>query len=348
MIRFAMRLLLCRTAVFLALVSLFPPCGPVAGEPVVADAAGRTVELPEKVEKILVTCYGGVTHQLVVLGAEDRIVGQPSMKQFPQLLKMRPGLAAIPDAGSFDNINIEEIVRLAPDMVFAGIISKKGNAKIEEIGLPLVTMYIGKARIGVMKEEFLRTGRILAREDKAKALVAYWDATLGLVRERVGAIPPEKRLRVYYADTDILHTEGGAWWTQDLLSFAGAVNVAEDIGQARETTMEKLLEWDPEVIVVSRTLGQADKVAGILKDPQLRDLKAVRSGRVHEFPIGAFWWNRPSPEAPLGFLWLAKTLYPELMADIDLKKETVDFFKTFYGYELSDAEYESFITGPKP
>ncbi|NMC51070.1 MAG: ABC transporter substrate-binding protein, partial [Desulfovibrio sp.] len=220
--------------------------------------------------------------------------------------------------------------------------------KIEEIGLPLVTMYIGKARIEVMKEEFLRTSRILGREDKAKALVDYWDAKLGLVRGRVGTIPPEKRLRVYYADTDILHTEGGAWWTQDLLSFAGAVNVAEDIGQARETTMEKLLEWDPEVIVVSRTMGQADKVAGILKDPQLRDLKAVRSGRVYEFPIGAFWWNRPSPEAPLGFLWLAKTLYPELMADIDMKKETVDFFKTFYGYELSDAEYESFITGSTP
>ncbi|MFZ5812236.1 MAG: ABC transporter substrate-binding protein [Thermodesulfobacteriota bacterium] len=343
-----MRLLLCRAAVFLALVFLSLPCGPVAAGPAVTDAAGRTVELPEKVEKILVTCYGGVTHQFVVLGAEDRIVGQPSMKQFPQLLKMRPGLAAIPDAGSFDNINIEEIVRLAPDVVFAGIISKKGNAKIEEIGLPLVTMYIGKARIEVMKEEFLRTGRILGREDKAKALVDYWDAKLGLVRGRVGTIPPEKRLRVYYADTDILHTEGGAWWTQDLLSFAGAVNVAENIGQARETTMEKLLEWDPEVIVVSRTMGQADKVAGILKDPQLRDLKAVRSGRVYEFPIGAFWWNRPSPEAPLGFLWLAKTLYPELMADIDMKKETEDFFKTFYGYELSDAEYESFITGPTP
>ncbi len=348
MIRFALRSLLCRAALFLTLVSLFPPCGPATAGLVVTDATGRTVELPEKVEKILVTCYGGVTHQLVVLGAEDRIVGQPSMKQFPQLLKMRPGLADIPDAGSFDNINIEEIVRLAPDVVFAGIISKKGNAKIEETGIPLVTMYIGKARIEVMKEEFLRTGRILGREDKAKALAAYWDATLGLVRQRVGTIPPEKRLRVYYADTDILHTEGGAWWTQDLLSFAGAVNVAEGIGQARETTMEKLLEWDPEVIVVSRTMGQADKVAGILKDPQLQDIKAVRSGRVHEFPIGAFWWNRPSPEAPLGFLWLAKTLYPDLMADIDLKKETVDFFKTFYGYELSDAEYASFIDGSKP
>ncbi len=339
---------LCRAAACLALLALSLGASAPAAKISVTDAAGRTVEVPDQVKKILVTCYGGVTNQLVVLGAEDRIVGQPSMRQFPQLLKMRPGLAAIPDAGSFDNINIEEIVKLDPDLVFAGIISKKGNTKIEELGLPLVTMFIGKARIEVMKEEFQRTGLLLGREDKAKALVAYWDQKLDLIRERVKTIPQDKRLRVYYADAEILHTEGGAWWTQDLLTFAGAVNVAESICQARETTMEKLLEWDPEVIVVSRTMGDADKVHNILNNPQLRDIKAVRAGRVHEFPIGAFWWNRPSPEAPLGFLWLAKTLYPDLMADMDMKEETTYFFKTFFDYELSDTEYEAFIHGPKP
>ena len=42
-------------------------------------------------------------------------------------------------------------------------------------------------------------------------------------------------------------------------------------------------------------------------------------------------------------MWLAKTLYPEETASIDLKKETIEFYKTFYNYDLSDKEYESFF-----
>ncbi|OPY00115.1 MAG: hypothetical protein A4E58_00155 [Syntrophorhabdus sp. PtaB.Bin006] len=59
--------------------------------------------------------------------------------------------------------------------------------------------------------------------------------------------------------------------------------------------------------------------------------------------LGAFWWDRPSPEAILGIIWLAKTLYPEDMADIDLRKEAMLFYKTFYGYALTDREYETFF-----
>lgn len=332
---------------FAAIVLVFLVAAPssrvLAAQITVTDAAKRTVSLPDTVDKILITCYGGVTNQIVVLGAEDKIVGQPSMKRFPQLLKMRPMLAAIPDAGSFDNVNIEEVVRLDPNVVFAGIISKKGNKKIEDVGFPLVTMYIGKARIDVMKDEFLRSGLILGKQARAEALVAYWDEKLALIKERVRTIPEEKRLRVYYSGSDILHTEGGAWWTQDLLTLAGGVNVAESLGQARETTMEELLGWNPDVIVAARVKGKTNRIGNILGNPQLKDLKAVKTKRVYEFPIGAFWWNRPSPEAPLGFLWLTKTLYPELMADIDLKKETKYFFRTFFEYELSDEEYETFI-----
>ncbi|WP_034642982.1 ABC transporter substrate-binding protein [Desulfovibrio inopinatus] len=308
----------------------------------VVDATRRTVHVPAHAEKILITCYGGVTHQVVVLGAQDKIVGQPSMSRFAQLLKMKPELASIPDAGSFDNINIEEIITLNPDIVFAGIISKKGNAKIEDVGFPLVTMYIGKAHIDLMMDEFLRTGRVVGNEQRAQALVEYWKDKLDLVQDRVSTIPKEKRLRVYYMSTDILKTEGKAWWTQDLLDTCGAVNVAADIGPARETTIEKLLEWNPEVIVAQGVKGK-DRVHDILNDPRLRDLQAVKTGRVYEFPIGAFWWNRPSPEAPLGFLWLTQTLYPEAMNDIDMKRETKDFFKTFFEYDLSDEEYASFL-----
>jgi iron complex transport system substrate-binding protein len=80
-----------------------------------------------------------------------------------------------------------------------------------------------------------------------------------------------------------------------------------------------------------------------MANPKLKKLKAVTTGCVYPCPIGAFWWDRPSPEAILGILWLSKKLYPEVLADIDLKDESRIFYREFYGHELTDPEFEEFF-----
>ncbi len=98
--------------------------------------------------------------------------------------------------------------------------------------------------------------------------------------------------------------------------------------------MEKALEWDPDVIVVQ---GGND-LNELYAAEQIQEMKAIKNKQVFSCPIAGFWWDRPSPEATLGFLWLAQTVYPDYMQDIDLEAETKAFFKEFYGYELSDEE----------
>ena len=45
----------------------------------------------------------------------------------------------------------------------------------------------------------------------------------------------------------------------------------------------------------------------------------------------------------IGFMWLAKLLYPDYTREIDLEKETREFFREFYRHELTDEEYRSFF-----
>lgn len=119
--------------------------------------------------------------------------------------------------------------------------------------------------------------------------------------------------------------------------------MAADIGPARQVTLEQLLVWNPDVIVVHNDKGSISPDRSFKANQRMKNVKAVRVNRVHPCPVGAFWWDRPSPEAILGIMWLAKTLYPERMKGLDLKKETVSFYKRFYAYGLSDREYESFF-----
>jgi iron complex transport system substrate-binding protein len=315
-------------------------------EKTVVDSAGRTVRIPPAIQRIVITCYGGAAHEVSVLGGADRIVAQPSDRKFRQFLKMYPGLNGIKDAGSFNNVNLEEILSLSPDLVIAGVVSPRGNKKIENLGIPVFVVAVGRADLEVLLKEFRTVGAMLRAEEKAAKLVSYWRGMLARIQERIAAVPASKRKKVFYTShgsSSPLYTGGRMSWGHHFITASGGVNVAESLDFSQELTVEQLLLWNPDVIVVSNTQAVQSPVKAILANPKLKNLKAVMAGSVYPCPIGAFWWDRPSPEAILGILWLSQTLYPEALADIDLKHEARLFYRSFYGHELTDSEFETFF-----
>lgn len=308
------------------------------GEPrTVVDAAGREVAVPEKVDRLAITCNGGAAQELTILGASGRIVAQPDTAKFPQLRKMFPAYNDVVDAGSFDDVNIEEMIKADPDFIFVGVSSTQGNAKLEEAGFATYTMLIGWAGIDSLKQEFLNVGAILGNEEQAQALVSYWDEKIAMVEDAVSKVPEAERKVVYYTGKEITKANSSGW-TWPLIETSGGISALPE-GSKGEVNVEDVINWNPDVII---TQGNTD-ISGLLSDDRIQDITAIADGEVYQCPIGAFWWDRPSPESPLAFMWLAKTLYPDYTQDIDLKAETKAFFSQFYGYDLSDAEYNSFF-----
>ncbi len=303
----------------------------------IIDAEGREITFPENINKIAITCQGGTTHEVVIFGGADMIVAQPSMQKFPHLLKMYPQFNDVINAGSFDDVNIEQLLQQGPDIVLVGISSKKGNALIEDAGLPTYTMLIGWAAVDTLKQEFLNIGAMLHNESQAKALVKHWDETLADLNKVLEKIPENERKKVYYTGKVITKANNGDWGRSWIVGSGGICAVPDNL--SGDISVEQVMEWNPDVIITQGGNGTAD----LLGDNRIQDINAIKNKQVYECPIGGFWWDRPSPEATMGFLWLAKTLYPEYTQDIDLKQETKDFYKEFYKYELSDEEYEAFF-----
>jgi iron complex transport system substrate-binding protein len=150
--------------------------------------------------------------------------------------------------------------------------------------------------------------------------------------------PDDKRKTVFYASNKDLGTDTS--WGVSYVATSGGINVAKDLGDAK-VNPEKLAEWNPDVIIVQGSTDGKYPDKDIINNPQLSGLSAIKNGQVYNVPNGGLWWCRPSPESPLGFLWLAKTLYPDTFADVDMKKEMKTFFKTFYRYDLSDDEADA-------
>lgn len=336
-------------AIFLLLVSIC--VSPVFCDTVttknITDMGGKSVTVPADVQKIIITCYGGATQEVAVMGAKDKIIAQPP-QSFPTFLKMYPDLAKVPNVGSFDDLNLESIMKLNPDVVINSVTSSKGNGKLEENSIPVAQVYTGKATLDNIYNEFRMVGDLLNKPDQAEKLISYWDKKKALLNERISTIPENERKTVYYMLGGPLHTNGDKWWGHSFVTIAGGINVADSMGDVRDINAEQLAKWDPDVIVVSANEGSYVTDEAINSNPQLAGLKAVKNGSVYHIPMGGFWWDRPSPESPLGFLWLAKTLYPDKFSDIDMASETKEFFKEFYGYDLSDDDVKDILAAKAP
>ena len=64
----------------------------------------------------------------------------------------------------------------------------------------------------------------------------------------------------------------------------------------------------------------------------------MRAGEIYRIPQSPFsWFGRPpSVVRLLGCLWVLKVLYPDYARDVNMRSETVEFYRTFYGYEDFD------------
>ena len=308
----------------------------IARPATVTDAKGREVAVPERIERIGITCMGGALQTMSVLGGADRVVVTPSpAKSSPLLLEIFPQYESLPDAGTFDDVNIETIAAAEPDFVFVPSTSGKGNAQIEDIGIATYTLSTANASAESLRQEYQNVGVLLGTEDIAAELVGFWDDLMGRVEKGVSALPEGERLTVYRcaaAITKASHTP----WASNWIRTAGGVPVADD-GTTGDVSLEKIAAWDPDVISTSA------KVEGLLNDPSLQKLKAIKNGAVYKSPKGCMGWDTPSPEVPLGFAWLAQMLYPDRFEDIDLEKEAKGFYERFYHYDLTDEGYQAFF-----
>ncbi|HEO97920.1 MAG: ABC transporter substrate-binding protein, partial [Campylobacterales bacterium] len=274
------------------------------------------------------------------------ISAHPGAQRFPFFEKLYPGLAQKPSIGTFSDVNFETLLKVKPDLVFAGVTSLQTNARIKALGIPVFTLGIGRHTMRTLLEEFRAVGTFLGKEKKAEELIAYWKEQLRQIERNLPAQDQRKKV-LYINGAFTLSSEGKGWWGDDFITQAGGVNIAKDIPVKGSITPELLLAFDPDVIIVSNNRNFETSPEELMQNPLFKNLKAVQEREVYLSPVGGFWWDRPSPEAILGIVWLSKILYPQQMERVDLKRETKHFFEHFYNYKLQDKEYERFFARAK-
>jgi iron complex transport system substrate-binding protein len=312
------------------------------------DCVGRKVWVPEKVERIA-CLYAFSGHVVTLLGRGEAIVAVSfGLKRDSLLLEMNPAIqkALVPKAQGA--INIEELLKAKPDIVFVpgDVVGDRAEMdQLEKFQIPY--LIIDYSSIETQKTAIELIGKAIGATDRADSFIAYYQGCIERVAKKIAEIPESERPKLYHSVNEPLRTTIDKGLAIDWLKIAGCRNVAlypqqQLSGDRNSTSLEQVLLWDPEVILTNEPKAAEE----ILQDVRWAKLSAVKRHQVYCLPVGISRWGHPgSIETPLAILWTAAKLYPERFSDLDMAAETRSFYQSFFNYTLSEETVQRVLSG---
>lgn len=318
------------------------------GSRVLTDNGGQKVELPATVERIA-NLWDANNQVMLLLGSSDRIVATTQqISKMPWYNKVQPKIAQASTPVSGPDLNIEELLKAKPDVVVS--IEKTQIEKARAAGL--TTVQLGFQDFAGLKKNVVMTAEVLGTDQarsQAIKYIAYLEKNLKLVSERTDSLSDDQRPKVLHiaGGTDVTKVDGSDSIIGEWLKAAGAKNSIDGVANYKNISLEQIIASQPDVIIVGNSDAQMG-IDTIKSDTAWADVPAVKNDKLIKNPVGTFNWDRYSAEEALQILWAAKLFYPEKFSDVDLVKETREFYSTYYGYDLTEDQAQRIINGQGP
>lgn len=321
----------------------------------VVDHAGNSIELPTQINRIVISSILPLPSVVALFdGASAKVVGMdPSSMAAAKnsiLPKVHPEiLNASTDFLKDGNLNIEEVIKLKPDVVFYSADKKADYEALTKAGIPAVGFSTSKFEFNSVKtfdNWVTLLGEVLGQAETAKKIADYGyeveNEVTATIKAAGDTIKKPRVLVLFRYENGAIKTSGSNFFGQFWLDTTGAENVAKDLKGIADINMEQIYQWNPDMIFITNfTPYQPEDLYGnTIQGFDWSKVKAVQDKKVYKFPLGMYRWFPPASDTPLSLKWLASKTQPELFKDMDMQKEVKEYYKRFYNYELKDDELE--------
>lgn len=326
------------------LLAAAPPAAAAPPTRTVAGLDGQALTVPARPARIADLWFAH-NELLVMLGATDRIaatVETPALS--PWMFRVAPGLRHATALAS-PTPDAETLLAAGVDLAFTAPSLTAADA-LRRVGIPTVPVAFTDAASMIRCIDL--TADVLGTP-AAHAVAARYEAELAAtihdIRAVTDPLPPEARPRVLHVKSlSPLLVDGDRTLIDDWIRIAGGRNAAAGIsGNMKPVSVEQVVAWNPEIIVLGGTAGSIDTA-----DPLWRTIRAVRDGRILRNPAGMFAWDRYGTEYLLQLRWAASVLHPGLFSGTDIVALTQRFYRDYFGYPLSPPEARRIVAALPP
>ena len=261
---------------FLARVTGFAVClslghpALAATNPVVRDDRGEVVQLARAPQRI-VTLMPALAESVCALGACDRLVGTDRFTNWPASLK------ALPKLGGMDDVSLEALVRLKPDLVLLGR-SARLLPRLMALGIPVMALEpLNQAQV---QHSLQRLAVVLGLPEPDQQAAKVWQQLQDQLAQARAAMPPQgKGASVYFEAGSGGYAAGETSFIGELITVLGLRNVVPaHLGPFPQLSPEWVLRSQPDLIMMGQT-----PLDPVQRRPGWPQLAAVKHNRVCQF-----------------------------------------------------------------
>ncbi len=243
---------------------------------VVIDMYDREVTIPFKVKKIV--CLPCPAYERIfMLGEQNQIseVRRDMKTAYPLANLTNPDLknysSRLTNINPKARINIEEFIKVNPDVVLYYYVPN-AIEKFEEASIPVYVIWSNK-RIETL-DQGIEDDKKLIRSladllggnalKQAEKWCEYYDEKVSFILSRTAEIPDNERPEVYLSNSwgnNPLATSGDESFSFTV-KLCGGINVSKNIRGSKfpEVSLEQVIAWNPDVIIVDNTGNNPDKI----------------------------------------------------------------------------------------
>ena len=329
----------------------------------VTDMIGRSVTVtPGSYKRVVcvgagaLRMYSYVGDVSLLCGVEDidntSLENRPAMFDSvarPYVLAYGDVFSTLPSCGvggpMAQTAEAEKILACDPDIVISEFEDvEKSDALQEQLGVPVITLKAGADGVfdPVFAGSMTLLGKVFGREQQAEALVKFIEDETAAISAKVASIPEESKPSVYICGLGNWGTTNHLMTAEIFSSFkvAGVKNVVSGLGIQGVNALEKekFVELSEQMDIMILDAAAVKNIKPLYEeDPAMFDTcKAWQNGEVYlEMAYNAYYTNF---EIALINTWfVAKSVYPEAFADVDMTEKTNEVTMAFLGKELAEA-----------
>jgi iron complex transport system substrate-binding protein len=354
-------LLLCMTLLALALsgcssANTEPANEALASTITITDDNDNVVILPSDINRVVVTdIYPFASILTIFLGSAEKLVGVHPVclsaaksgllgELFPEILDADTSFM------TSNNLNIEQLLKLNPDLVFYNASNSVLGDTLTKAGITAVAISVNKWDYDVIEtydQWISMLGQIFPeRAEISEKVSTYSKEVYDSIQKTVSKVEDADKKKILFLfkyDKTTMITSGKKFFGQYWCDAVGGINVGAVVKEENANAvinMEQVYEWNPDVIFITNfTSSQAEdlynnKIGG----DDWSSVAAVKNGDVYKLPLGSYRSYTPGADTPVSLLWMAQKVYPQLFADVDMVKQVKDYYMNLYGVELTDEQ----------
>lgn len=329
------------------------------------DTMGRSVEVPEDPQRILLGFYfedfmavaGPEAYDRVVAISKDTWAGWRNL-QWKTYAAVIPRLEELADVGEIDSgtFSLEAAIASKPDVAVLAAWQYKALGEVadrmEAAGIPIVVLDYNAQTVEMHVKSTALLGELMGAEERAKTLSDEYAAAVADVEVRLAQVSEGAAPKVYVElarkgkDT-VDNSYSGTQWGS-VIDQLGAANIANgQISNWGKLSPEYVLAQNPQVIMLAGSgwagrdqaviMGPGvdnalthDRMQAYLGRPGWDGLDAVKNNKI----IGVYHGGNRTLYDYAFLQFLAKAMYPEQFADVDPQAALDRFFATYMPVEF--------------